>query len=589
MVNDLRHMNTRTKSLKLMLSVGRIQSSIFFFVLCFLCSFFSFAQVTSSVETNSIKIGEQITYQINVEVDTTKLVVFPEGQTFLPLEMIDSYQIDTTKNNDNYNLIKRYGLTQFDSGSYTVPRQKVIIGDKTFFTDSLHVEVNEVVVDTTKAIYDIKPIIGVEKTASTWWKTLLYILLAIAIVGFLLYWFIWRKKPLTEEQKIALLPPYDRAKLALAKLDESSYLENENLKDYYSELTFIIRKYLDEKVYDRALESTTDELITRLKILKEGNQVDLSKDDITNIESILKRADLVKFAKSAPDVELAKIDRSTIDIEIDHVKEALPEPTEEEKLLDEKYKAEQERKKKRNKIILTVALSLCLIAATIIGFSIKYGFGYVKDTIIGHETKELLEGDWVTSEYGIPPIKISTPRVLKREVVKLPDSSKTKEAPKVSKFDAFYYGSMLSKFYILVRSVPAKQEELIAGLLKNNPTQAEAVSKMDESEAKKVILSLLSEELIKTFKSQGAENILVKKEDYDAPLFSGVKTSGSFTGKNAITDAKMNFEYQIYLMAENDAIQGVVFTYQKDDAYAIPIINRVVNSIDLNNEENEEE
>ena len=35
-----------------------------------------------------------------------------------------------------------------------------------------------------------------------------------------MYWFIWRKKPLTEEEKVALLPPYDRAKLALQKLDE---------------------------------------------------------------------------------------------------------------------------------------------------------------------------------------------------------------------------------------------------------------------------------------------------------------------------------------------------------------------------------
>ena len=76
----------------------------------------------------------------------------------------------------------------------------------------------------------------------------------------------------------------------------------ENLKDYYSELTFIIRKYLDEKVYDRALESTTDELISRLSLLKEANQVDISKEDIKNLESILKRADLVKFAKSAPDI-----------------------------------------------------------------------------------------------------------------------------------------------------------------------------------------------------------------------------------------------------------------------------------------------
>jgi len=62
-----------------------------------LCSLVSFSQVTSSIDSTKIKIGEQITYNIQVEADTTDLVIFPEGQTFSPLEMIESYEIDTTK------------------------------------------------------------------------------------------------------------------------------------------------------------------------------------------------------------------------------------------------------------------------------------------------------------------------------------------------------------------------------------------------------------------------------------------------------------------------------------------------------------
>ena len=209
-----------------------------------LCSFVSFSQVTSSIDSTKIKIGEQITYNIQVEADTTDLVIFPEGQTFSPLEMIESYEIDTTKKDSKYNFIKKYALTQFDSGVYTIPRQKVIIGDKTFFTDSLKVQVNNIVVDTTKqGLYDIKPIIEVEKSASNFWRNLLIVLLILAIISALIYWFVWRKKPLTEEEEIALLPPYDRAKMALKKLDESRYLQKEEIKEYYSELTFIIRKY----------------------------------------------------------------------------------------------------------------------------------------------------------------------------------------------------------------------------------------------------------------------------------------------------------------------------------------------------------
>ena len=84
-----------------------------------LFSLFSFSQATSSIDSTSIKIGEQITYKIEVESDSTDLVVFPEGQTFLPLEMIESYEVDTTKHDAKYNLIKRYGLTQFDSFPHT--------------------------------------------------------------------------------------------------------------------------------------------------------------------------------------------------------------------------------------------------------------------------------------------------------------------------------------------------------------------------------------------------------------------------------------------------------------------------------------
>jgi hypothetical protein len=63
----------------------------------------------------------------------------------------------------------------------------------------------------------------------------------------------------------------------------------------------------------------------------------------------LKRADLVKFAKSKPDYQLAKLDKNTIDLEIDHVKEGLPEPTEEELLQDLAYREALARKKKNVK------------------------------------------------------------------------------------------------------------------------------------------------------------------------------------------------------------------------------------------------
>ena len=520
-----------------------------------LASLFLNAQVTSSVDSTRIKIGAQITYKIAVEAEANSLVIFPEGQTFSPLEMIESYAVDTIRNKDKFNLIKKYGLTQFDSGKYTIPRQKIIIGDKTFYTDSLKIEVNNVVIDTTKqGLYDIKPIIEVDKKGGDWWKYLLLAILIIGIIGFLMFWFVWRKKPLTEAEQIALLPPYDRAKLALKKLDESHYLETESIKEYYSELTFIIRKYLDEKVYDRALESTTDELINRLNLLKEGNQVDLSKEDIKNLESILKRADLVKFAKSAVDVELAKIDRNTIDIEIDHVKEALPEPTEEEKLLDEKYREELKRKKKRKKIIITVIISLFLLIATFIGFSIKYGFGYVKDTIIGHDSIELLEGDWVSSEYGFPPVTISTPKVLKRMDVPLPEEQK--EQIQVTMFG---YGSLLENFNVVV-----------------------ATSTYNNLGEDNIDLQKAVEGSFKTWESLGVQNMLVKNEKFVTPNGAeGLKVYGTADFPSLTPNRLEKGNYVLLNFTTENYMHQIVLTWREHDTYADQIVERILNSVEL--------
>ena len=533
-----------------------LKSSAILFLFFFLASWFLNAQVAAKIDSTSIKIGAQIIYSIEVKTDTTSLVVFPEGPSFSPLEMIESYETDTLKQNDKYNLIKKYGLTQFDSGAYTIPPQKIIIGDKTYLTDSLKVEIRNIVVDSTKqGLYDIKPIIEVEKPASDWWKYLLYILLAIGVVAGLLYWFLWRKKPLTEEEQIALLPPYDRAKLALKNLEESTYLKQDEFKEYYSELTLIIRKYLDEKVYDHSMESTTDELINRLRLLKEGNQIDLNQETIKNLENILKRADLVKFAKSKPDPALAELDRKTIDVEIDHVKEVLPEPSEEEKLLNEKYKEELKRKEKRKKIAITIAIAVSLLILTFVGFGFKYGFRYVKDTVLGNSSLELLEGNWVTSDYGVPPITISTPEVLKRM-----SPEQSKEAVEQAQITMFGFGNLVEQLSIVA-----------------------VTSKVNLEGDKKVDLREVVENNIKTWEDAGIQNIVVQNEQFVTPNGAeGLKTYGTADFPSGTSgDSKSKGNYVILAFNSNNVIQEVILSWKMDDVYANEMADRILNSVEL--------
>ena len=182
------------------------------------------------IDSTSIKIGEELMYTIETEVDSAA-VLFPEGQTFQPMEVIESYPVDTVLNDVRLKLIKKYGITQFDSGAYTIPRQKVLVGDQTLYSDSVKITVRSVLVDTTKQkLYDIKPLIVVEKQLSVWEKILVGFVFLFLVIASGLYWFFFRKKVLTEEERVAALPPYKQAKLALSKLDEQLYFENQKSK-----------------------------------------------------------------------------------------------------------------------------------------------------------------------------------------------------------------------------------------------------------------------------------------------------------------------------------------------------------------------
>ncbi|MDT0558201.1 hypothetical protein RM697_06070 [Ichthyenterobacterium sp. W332] len=559
--------NFRFKNLNKVLGF-KPKASLCVFIFFFLVSYFSFSQVTSSIDTTSIKIGEQITFKVQVETDTTKVVIFPKGQTFSPLEVIESFDIDTTKKDARYKLIKKYGLTQFDSGRYSIPQQKIVVGDKVILTDSVSVEVNNVVVDTTKqGLYDIKPIIEVEKQSSNWWLWLLLIILAVALVAFLLYWFIWRVKPLTEEEKVALLPPYERAKLAVKNVAESNYLESGEIKKYYSQLTLAIRKYIDEKVYNRALESTTNELVDRLNLLREGNQLDISADTIKNIDSIFKRADLVKFAKSTPDFELARFDKDTIDKELDEIKQTLPEPSEEEKLLNEEYKQQQEHKKKRRKVLLTIAISLLLLIATFIGFGLKYGFNYVKDTIVGNESKTLLEGKWVRSEYGFPSIIIETPQVLKRLELEVPEDFKDK-----IEVAEFGFGDLTSPLGIVSKTQRKKAlQQNLQGQVQNAQPP-----KIDPNVYIEAMLALMEE--------KGAKNIITKSDKFSTPNGGeGIKTAGSadFPLTNSEELEKGKYALYTFISDNGNVLQQVYLTWRTDDDYLEDIIDRVEASIEV--------
>ncbi len=528
-------------------------------LLLFMVSSFTVAQsvpkVSSEVDTTFIKIGEQIQFKLTVEADTTAQVIFPEGQTFSPLETVEASETDTLlRQKERMTLLKTYALTQFDSGAYKLPTQRVEINGKGYFTDSLLINVANVKVDTLKQqMFDIKPLIQVEKTNDSLWKWIVGILAAILLIAGLFYWFVLRKKPLTEDEQIALLPPYDRALIELKKLENSKYLIQDEYKQYYSELTDIVRSYLEEDVKVSALESTTDQLIDKLELLKDSGELELDSETIAQFKRILQTADLVKFAKSKPDTSIALQDRSTIEEIVIKTHDALPEPTEEELMQQAEYQEEYLRRKQKKKLILGAVVFLGVLC---IGSSIavaKYGFDYLKDTVLGHPTKELLETEWVSSSYGFPPIILETPIVLERVEVELPEEAK--EA--IADIQSFGYRSSIGLFTV-------------------------ALSSMTFSKPVEPNIQQTTNSFLQTFESLGAKNIITKQSEFTTTSgIEGTKIYGS--GKFPVPESKelIRGKYEILIFGGKGFQQSIALSWLEDDAYAEQIVERIKKTLEV--------
>ena len=546
----------RSKSKKLLIYNKSLWLLIFFFAFGGVGN----AQIKTSVDTTAIKIGEELLFALEVEVDSTSTIVFPEDKTFGAMELLENYETDTLSKTLRIRLLKKYGLTQFDSGTYTIPQQKILIGDKLVFSDSIKINVFGVAIDTTKQkMFEIKPLIEIKNQNSFWRPYWWVIGLLLLIFAVLWYFFYYRKKGGLNSKKTKTLAAYEQAKMALNMLNEEAYFENNKIKEFYSELTFILRKYLNEKVYDQALESTTEELIETLRTLKKSKQIHLESETLKNIEATLKRADLVKFAKSKPVYEIARTDKQIITTEIDQVKAGLPTPTETELKQTAKYQKHLQRKKYKRRLKLAVLSFLGLLFALFIGSGLRYGFETVKDTVFRHPSKSLLQKEWVSSEYGAPGISLETPDVLTRV---LTDSLKLKEASLKTK-----------QFRLYTEGVP------IDLVVKSSKSKTQTQSKQGQDAA--IDLLKAAEDELLSLEQKSASNILPKNEKFTTSNEQeGLKTYGT---ANFIFKKGVNSEAKFTILgfSNESLLQQLIIVWDANDRYASQISQRILGSVEL--------
>jgi hypothetical protein len=514
-------------------------------------------KINTSVDSLKVKIGAQINLTLKTKIDTLSHLVFPELLNLGALEVIESQKTDTVLDGKYYILTKKYGLTQFDTGRFVVPPVKLLLNNKPIFSDSLEIRFLPVVVDTLKQkMYDIKEI---EAAPTNWdfWKNILIGFLGLSFLGLVGY-FIWKyfkKKQGDKVVEIIYKTPLEKATAHLQNLEKRSLIERGEIKEYYSELADIARTYIEEAIKIPAMESTTKELIDTLKKESRNLKLKLNQDSIKNLENVLKQADLVKFAKSKPlDFEIAA-DKERIASSITKIHQAIPVEVEEDvedPLVKEKQLLAKKRKKK---ITYSIVVVLFLISCTLIYFIATQGFQYTKDKILGHATQELLEGEWVTSDYGNPALHIETPKVLKRE-----DANKVmpKEIlAQLKEFNAFGYGSLLDDYYVYVVTLKTKQEVDI------NLDQA-------ITQGLNNIIQL------------GARNIIEKREDFTADGgITGRRVYGTMDILDSISKSSKKSYYELIVFNQQGGQQMIMIIQDEKDHYAEQITTRIIKSIAL--------
>jgi hypothetical protein len=511
-------------------------------------------EASSYVDTTSIKIGEQINYNIKIKLDSLHEINFPKAKDFSPFELINEFKVDTNYLDKKFIISKQFALTFFDSGTYYIPSQKLNLLNKEIELDSFKITINDVKIDTTKqGLYDIKPVMksNTQFDFIFWFFILIFIIVICIFLYFKnqIFSFFTIKK-----FEVEYLTPYEKAVSELSKIKKLNDLSELDIKTYYSNLTFVIRNFIEEKIIDNALECTTKELIQKLSLLKISKKLNFSNSTLKNIEDVFFRADLVKFAKFVPDTQSASIDLETLTKELEKIKSILPQPSKEE--LEKNLKIQEELRRKRlknrnNKIAIYSLLSLVLIY---LSASIIYGFTYVNDKIFQKQNLIFLESDnWVSSSYGAPPITISTPEVLIRNTDSL--------------------------IFSLVEST--SKSEFSYNNLKDPLTIRLTNFKLPENSSS-IRLQDVMMRSIETIEKLGVKNIITKFEKFQTPNEAeGLMIYGSADFPLDKPNQFRKSKYKIFGFINNQDYKQIFISWEENDNYIVEIIDRIVNSIEL--------
>jgi len=261
-----------------------------------------------NVNEPSINIGDLIRYTITVDAQTNVQYQMPEFAQNLGKFAIRDWERSEPVKTDGGRIEQKqiYVLETYLTGTYEIPPVKLfyIYDGKTNLISStpICVEVTSVAEegDLFSGIRDIKEPVGifdVVKESIWFWPTV--ILIGVILIALIIYLII--KRINREEAPAPKLPAHEIAYAALKELYRKKLVDSGLIKEYYFEISNILRHYIENRFGLRAPERTTEEFLHELN---SSNSLAKAHQDL--LKKFLEECDMVKFANFAADAEDAQ-------------------------------------------------------------------------------------------------------------------------------------------------------------------------------------------------------------------------------------------------------------------------------------------
>jgi len=284
-------------------------------------------QLLVEISNDAILVGEPTTLKFTVKAESQDTIKFNPKQKEIdarlmnqngglatditPLEIVYPF-IDTFIFNGSAKKWKgEYVLTSWEPGNFVIPGATILINDSTYRFKDISLKCSLVAQDTTMDIYEIregytqipdKPFSFVEFVSDNWCWLIIF---PIAIMVFLIIRKLRKREDDDYLEEVKPLSLKERTILAINSLEKEELWSKDKLKEHFIELSYILRSYLTNRYSISLLDKTTYEI--KLLLTKQG----LNEETVDVIARILSQSDMVKFAKSKPDV-IAIIRQSTL-------------------------------------------------------------------------------------------------------------------------------------------------------------------------------------------------------------------------------------------------------------------------------------